>query len=385
MTLQECYVKIGGDYNDILHRFMNENMVRKFVLKFPQDNNMALFEESWAKKDYETAFRAMHTLKGVSVNLGFTALYNVSSALTEKLRSQEYDNLDGLIADVKKQYDIVIEAIAAYVPFLDAANTKNRTFTITDKIKGAEYYLAGPNAVNSVTMEGKDGQVGEIVVNEDGKGFTVNLNTLVADTDNPNAGKKITVTYTAKVTKTTVENKAGSHAAGVDYGADNVPVKLFTGELVLLKYGDGNVNNALANAEFVLYKDGEEVPLTFTKQENGKYKYAPDAEDATATLVTDENGMIDVEGLDVGSYHFEETKAPEGYSINTDGKTLTLTVNGDVATAKLYNEGQLNDTKLSALPSTGGIGTTIFTIAGCVIMIAAAGLFFASRKKSDNK
>ena len=81
-------------------------------------------------------------------------------------------------------------------------------------------------------MEGKDGQVGEIVVNEDGKGFTVNLNTLVADTDNPNAGKKITVTYTAKVTKTTVENKAGSHAAGVDYGADNVPVKLFTGELV---------------------------------------------------------------------------------------------------------------------------------------------------------
>ena len=232
-------------------------------------------------------------------------------------------------------------------------------------------------------MEGKEGQVGEIVVNEDGKGFTVNLNTLVADTDNPNAGKKITVTYTAKVTKTTVENKAGSHAAGVDYGADKPPVKLFTGELVLLKYGDGDVNNALANAEFVLYKDGEEAPLTFVKERNGKYKYAPNTEDASATLVTDENGMIDVEGLDVGSYHFEETKAPEGYSINTDGKTLTLTVNGDVATAKLYNEGQLNDTKLSALPSTGGIGTTIFTIAGCVIMIAAAGLFFASRKKTN--
>ena len=207
----------------------------------------------------------------------------------------------------------------------------------------------------------------------------------IVETKKELSHEKYIATYTAKVTKTTVENKAGSHAAGVDYGADNVPVKLFTGELVLLKYGDGNVNNALANAEFVLYKDGEEVPLTFTKQENGKYKYAPDAEDATATLVTDENGMIDVEGLDVGSYHFEETKAPEGYSINTDGKTLTLTVNGDVATAKLYNEGQLNDTKLSALPSTGGIGTTIFTIAGCVIMIAAAGLFFASRKKSDNK
>lgn len=72
-----------------------------------------LYLKNPGQKDYETAFRAMHTLKGVSVNLGFTALYNVSSALTEKLRSQEYDNLDGLIADVKKQYDIVIEAIAA--------------------------------------------------------------------------------------------------------------------------------------------------------------------------------------------------------------------------------------------------------------------------------
>ena len=55
----------------------------------------------------------MHTLKGVAINLGFTALYNASSALTEKLRSQEYDNLDGMIADVTKQYGIVIEAIAA--------------------------------------------------------------------------------------------------------------------------------------------------------------------------------------------------------------------------------------------------------------------------------
>ena len=42
----------------------------------------------------------------------------------------------------------------------------------------------------------------------------------------------------------------------------------------------------------------------------------------------------------------------------------------------------MRDTKLSALPSTGGIGTTIFTIGGCVVMIAAAGLFFATRKKS---
>ena len=335
----------------------------------------------YAIKAEETGF----TYKTATAYVGFGEPY---PALTnaEVTAKKSPTSVDKTVADedhVVAIGDIVTYTIEAYVPFIDAANTENRTFKITDEITGADYYLAGPNAVNSVTMEGTDGQVGTINVNEAGTGFTINLNALVADTANPNAGKKITVTYTAKVNETTVKNTAGSHAAGVDYGGENVPVKLFTGELVLLKYGDGDVNNALANAEFVLYKDGEEAPLTFVKERNGKYKYAPNTEEASATLVTDEKGMIDVEGLDVGSYHFEETKAPEGYSINTDGKTLALTVNGDVATANLYNEGQLNDTKLNALPSTGGIGTTIFTIGGCAIMIVAAGLFFATRRKTQ--
>ena len=79
----------------------------------------------------------------------------------------------------------------------------------------------------------------------------------------------------------------------------------------------------------------------------------------------------------------EETKAPEGYSINTDGKTLTLTVNGDVATANLYNEGQLNDTKLNALPSTGGIGTTIFYVVGAILMVGAAVLLITKRRAEN--
>lgn len=330
-----------------------------------------------------------YTYKTATAYVGFGEPYPALSG-TEVIAKKSSTSVDKTTEDADHVVaigDIVTYTIDAYVPFIDAANTENRTFTITDKITGADYYLTGPNAVNSVTMEGKNGQVGEIVVNDKGNGFTVDLGKLVADTANPNAGKKITVTYTAKVNETTVENKAGSHAAGVDYGGNNVPVKLFTGELVLMKYGDGDINKALEGAEFVLYKDGEEVPLTFVKEEKtGKYKYAPDnTEDADSKLVTDANGYIDVEGLDVGSYHFEETKAPKGYSINTDGKTLTLTVDGEVATAKLYNEGGLNDTKLNSLPSTGGMGTYLFTIIGVVVMAGAAGAFFISRRKGSEE
>lgn len=328
-----------------------------------------------------------YTYKTATAYVGFGEPYPALSG-TEVIAKKSSTSVDKTTEDADHVVaigDIVTYTIDAYVPFIDAANTENRTFTITDKITGADYYLTGPNAVNSVTMEG-NGQVGEIVVNDKGNGFTVDLGKLVADTANPNAGKKITVTYTAKVNETTVENKAGSHAAGVDYGGNNVPVKLFTGELVLMKYGDGDINKALEGAEFVLYKDGEEVPLTFVKEEKtGKYKYAPDTKDADSKLVTDANGYIDVEGLDVGSYHFEETKAPKGYSINTDGKTLTLTVDGEVATAKLYNEGGLNDTKLNSLPSTGGMGTYLFTIIGVVVMAGAAGAFFISRRKGSEE
>ena len=334
----------------------------------------------YAIKEEETGF----TYKTATAYVGFGEPYPTLTG-AEVTAKKSPTSVDKIVADddhVVAIGDIVTYTIEAYVPFIDAANTDNRTFTITDKITGADYYLAGPNSVNNVTMVGKDGQVGTIVVNEDGKGFTIDLSELVADTSNPNAGKKITVTYTAKVKELTVENTAGSHTADATYGGNNVPVKLFTGEITLLKYGDSDEANVLKDAEFEVSKDEAATPLKFKLQENGNYRYAPDAEDASTVVKTNAEGKIVVEGLNVGTYHFKETKAPEGYSINTDGKDITLTQTG-VATAIVKASGKLNDTKLNALPSTGGIGTTIFTIGGCAIMIVAAGLFFATRRKTQ--
>ena len=334
----------------------------------------------YAIKAEETGF----TYKTATAYVGFGEPYPTLTG-AEVTAKKSPTSVDKIVADddhVVAIGDIVTYTIEAYVPFIDAANTDNRTFTITDKITGADYYLAGPNSVNNVTMVGKDGQVGTIVVNEDGKGFTIDLSELVADTSNPNAGKKITVTYTAKVKELTVENTAGSHTADATYGGNNVPVKLFTGEITLLKYGDSDEANVLKDAEFEVSKDEAATPLKFKLQKNGNYRYAPDAEDASTVVKTNAEGKIVVEGLNVGTYHFKETKAPEGYSINTDGKDITLTQTG-VATAIVKASGKLNDTKLNALPSTGGIGTTIFTIGGCAIMIVAAGLFFATRRKTQ--
>lgn len=113
------------------------------------------------------------------------------------------------------------------------------------------------------------------------------------------------------------------------------------------------------------------------------------------------DGIATFTKLDVQKeYWVAETQAPTGYSLNTTAKKLTgaaleknptvttTTVDGVTKVTTTYikdtdfTQINITDTKLNSLPSTGGIGTTIFTIGGCAIMIIAAGLFFATRRKS---
>ena len=78
-----------------------------------------------------------------------------------------------------------------------------------------------------------------------------------------------------------------------------------------------------------------------------------------------------------------DTTLCTGAKITVDDKAVaTISTNSEGETVVDGTGAEILNTALQALPSTGGIGTTIFTIGGCAIMIIAAGLFFASRRKS---
>ena len=88
MTMQECYEAIGGNYEAVLERLHSEALIRRFALKFLEDQSYIQLKQALENKNYEDAFRGAHTLKGVCQNLSFDRLYEVSNDLTELLRDR---------------------------------------------------------------------------------------------------------------------------------------------------------------------------------------------------------------------------------------------------------------------------------------------------------
>lgn len=111
MTLKEFYAAVGGDYDATLNRIPKESMMLRFVKKYADDKTYAQLTEAVNAQDWETAFRASHTLKGVAQNLGFDGLYRAAFALTEEMRGGAPLKNAALYDAVAKQQQIVLDAV----------------------------------------------------------------------------------------------------------------------------------------------------------------------------------------------------------------------------------------------------------------------------------
>lgn len=235
----------------------------------------------------------------------------------------------------------------------------------------------------SVNKNGTDGDPITLPAAE-GQKVRVRFASSYIGTENTHAGETVTVGVNAQITDAaTFANKASS-----DKGNNTPEVNGKLGSITINKYdenykADATDNKLLAGAEFsIAPKDGAKIPFVYVGEEGGTsvYKKATAEEIADASIVKVTNivakaGVVVAKGLDDGEYNIVEEKAPAGYSV-VEVPNVTIK-NGDnpVATANVA------DSKLHSLPHTGGMGTTLFTIAGCAIMVAAAGFFFASRKR----
>lgn len=235
-----------------------------------------------------------------------------------------------------------------------------------------------------------------------------------------NAGKKITVTYTATLNKDAVVGGAGNvNSATIQYSnnpstngtgeSEPSKVRVFTYGFTVDKYTGKNYDDTatrLAGAEFTLAHKGG-TAISFVKvadsaTQNAVYRVAKaDEAGATTTITTPANGKVDFRGLENGEYTLTETKAPAGYNklasaigVKVDGQnngtdtthaTVTITYNND-NNGSNYNQTASNgvipvqNKSGVILPGTGGMGTIAFTVIG--VLVIALGVAWTLKRKN---
>lgn len=190
------------------------------------------------------------------------------------------------------------------------------------------------------------------------------------------------------------------------------------GIIVYKKSGEADEpSTLLSGAEFTLKPAGEDdaydasaADIKFVKDSNGVYYRNANQDDASnTTLAVDTNGKLTIKGLDVGTYYLTETKAPAGYTVLSNPITIVIeddgitgieenqTPNGTTEYEKTVEENtveQENDYGYVSLevlnhhgfslPTTGGMGTVLFTAAGIALMgVGLAALVLYLRRRSD--
>ena len=111
MKFEELYKELGGDYPEAVERFGGENTLKRFVLKFMNDDNFKLLSESLEKGDCKTAFRFAHTLKGICLNMDFGNMTSLARDITEKLRAGDLNGAAEVFPSLKREYDRTIELL----------------------------------------------------------------------------------------------------------------------------------------------------------------------------------------------------------------------------------------------------------------------------------
>ena len=193
---------------------------------------------------------------------------------------------------------------------------------------------------------------------------------------------------------TTTTNKNTSH---IEYrnnpnaeGTGKTPDQdtyVYTFKINNKKVKDTKDGNPLPGAEFKLYESNGTTEVGLIYDETLKV-YRPVKSGETATAMTSaEDGTFNIVGLDAGTYVLKETKTPDGYSTAAD---LTVIINathkGNTVTIDQEKSQNIDNTIVdksgSTLPSTGGIGTTIFYVVGG-ILVAGAAILLITRRRTE--
>ena len=303
---------------------------------------------------------------------------------------------DAHVYDYYKYYKVVFsDTMSEGLTFDEIESVTIKSGSATKTLTDSDYEYTSKPTTNSFELAISD------------------VKTLVA---NLNSGAEITVLYKAHLNeKAYVNTRNGdtrnknsvylqySNNPRINTSVGQTPeseVYVFTYQLNNTKYRDEvNENNKLAGAGFRLYSDiacNEEQEIKLKQNEDGTYSRDFNTEGKGVEMKSAEDGTFNVKGLDAGTYYLKETSTPTGFNTcpvttvvikaNHTGNNVDLTgstINGkDVGASGLSTT--IVNKQGTTLPSTGGIGTTLFYVIGGGLMVAAI-VLLVTKKRMENK
>lgn len=318
--------------------------------------------------------------------------------------SNNGENGKGTAQDVGS---VVQFKLTSKVPAMDGYDSY--TYIVNDTMS------AGLTFKNDVAVTINGVAYTDFTVAQDGQSFTITFNNFIDQKNN--AGKDIVITYSATINENALTTDKETNTVNLEYSNnpnDNTSkgqtpdsiVYVYDFDIVIDKYtGDETTGTRLAGAKFVLYKTVDSKKLYyFYNETDDKVQWveladntavAAAVKDGTITEVqTDEKGAAKFRGLDSGTYYLHETEAPAGYNLLKEDVTVTITAtygeDGQIisSSATSTDNGQYQQTKKienksgALLPSTGGMGTTIFYVIGSILVIGAVILLVTRKRMS---
>lgn len=295
--------------------------------------------------------------------------------------------------------------LTSKVPAMDGYNTYE--YIVNDTMS------AGLTFNNDVAVTIGGGAYTDFSVVQTGQSFTIKFNNFISQ--KTNAGNNIVITYSATINESALSTKVETNTVNLEYSNnpnDNTSkgktpdkvVYVYDFDIVIDKYtGDEETVNHLSGAKFVLYKmDNSKKSYYFYDATNKKVLWVELADDAAVSaaitnktiteVTTDSSGAATFKGLDSGTYYLHETEAPAGYNLLKGDVTVDITAtygeDGQItsSSATSTNNGQYKQTQKienkagATLPETGGMGTTLFYVAGAGLVLVAVVLLITRKR-----
>lgn len=346
----------------------------------------------------------------VRSDLGILCSLDTTAPNAEVKEKNEATVIVKNVEDTKKQN---VAEIGTYVKFTIQITVKDKApvnYKLVDEMTEGLTFVNDENHPLTVTVNGSALAAENYNVAEttEPRGFTLTFNNNAEGSASIlKTGDVVTVTYYAQINENAkIADEANVNKAKVEYGTNSHTeydtTETYVWKMNIVKYtmkkaadGDQATEEKLAGATFQLSRDaaGTQV-IKLVKVNDTTYRLALPTETDTAddTITTGETGELVINGLADGTYYLTETKAPRGYNLLREPVNVTIghkDANGKLTETSFVADQTETDTSGvvkvennagAELPSTGGIGTTVFYVLGSAMALGAVILLVTKKR-----